>query len=480
MQVGGEAVVVRCAVQPWRAWWRVLVLAALVGFVTAVPAPLSAQQAMKPEGGAPPGDWGTTIVPPTQVPGRRALKKGPDPGGPAAPSAAPAPQKAVVPANRATAATVSGDLSRTRMTLDLTSETTFTIFRMADPFRVIIDLPTVEFELPAGTGREGQGLVAAFRFGLFAPGKARIVVDTKGPVRIANARVVRTETGPGSRLEIDFVASTPTEFAADEIAAAASGFDIEKAVNPPQEAPPEKSRTGRTRPLIVIDPGHGGIDSGAEGTHGLEKDLVLAVAKEIQKALVATRRYDVVMTRTSDVFVSLDQRVRISMQQSADLFLSVHADSLAAKELAQHVRGATLYVLSERASDDFARRMAEKENAADLLAGIRIDTAPGDTQVRNILIDLMRRESATLSSDFRGLLIETMRQRIALAREPARSAPFKVLRQPGSPAVLLELGYISNATDERLMSNEAWQRQVASAVTQAVGTYFKRWKGRHP
>jgi len=457
-----------------------LLLAALAGLGTAIPEGVPAQQPTKPETGAPPGDWGTTVVPPAQGPARRSVKKAPDTAGPVAPAAPPAPTKTVVPAIRATAVAVTGDLSRTRLTLDLTGETAFTIFRMADPFRVIVDLPMVEFDLPAGTGREGQGLVATFRFGLFAPGKARIVVDTKGPVRIGDSRMVHAETGKGSRLEIEFVASTPTEFAADEIAAAASGFDIEKAVNPPQEAPPAKSRTGRTRPLIVIDPGHGGIDSGAEGTHGLEKDLVLAVAKEIQKALMATRRYDVVMTRTSDVFVSLDRRVRISMQQSADLFLSVHADSLAAKELAQHVRGATLYVLSDRASDDVARRMAEKENAADLLAGIRVDTAPGDTQVRNILIDLMRRESATLSSDFRGLLIDTMQQRIALAREPARSAPFKVLRQPGSPAVLLELGYISNATDERLMASEAWQRQVAAAVTQAVSTYFKRWKGRHP
>lgn len=448
-----------------------MALLACVALIAVLASPTLAQPAGTPEA----GEWGTTVVPPGQAPERRAPRKAPETVGPVA---VPVPAKAAQPAIRATAVAVTGDLSRTRMTVDLTTETTFTVFRMADPFRVIIDLPSVEFELPAGTGRNGQGLVTAFRYGLFAPGKARMVVDTKGPVRIGNARMIRTESGQGSRLEIDFVASTPTEFAADEIAAAASGIDIDKAVNPPQETPPEKSRTGRTRPLIVIDPGHGGIDSGAEGSLGLEKDLVLAVAKEIQKALVATRRYDVVMTRSSDVFVSLEQRVRISTQQSADLFLSIHADSLAAKDLAQHIRGATLYVLSEKASDDFARRMAEKENAADLLAGIRVDTAPGDTQVRNILIDLMRRESATLSSDFRGLLIDTMRQRITLAREPARSAPFKVLRQPGSPAVLLELGYISNATDEQLMASEAWRRQLAAAVTQAVGTYFKRWKGR--
>ena len=296
------------------------------------------------------------------------------------------------------------------------------------------------------------------------------MIDTAGPVRVEAARLDTSPSGPGSRLQLDFIATTATEFAADEIAAAASGAGLTQ----PERAPVvEKPSASRARPVIVIDPGHGGIDSGAQGALGHEKDIVLAAAREIRRALLATRRYDIVMTRSSDVFVSLDQRIRLTRAQAADLFLSIHADSLATRELAQSVRGATLYVLSEKASDDRARRMAEKENASDLLAGLEIGKDTADDQVRTILVDLMRRESATLSNDFRSLLISQMRPRTTLSRDPARSAPFKVLRQPASPAVLIELGYISNAEDEKLMASQAWQRTVAEAVTAAVGDYFR-------
>lgn len=426
-----------------------------------------------------PGGWGTTVAPappaPSRPPRSAAPPSPPDIPAITTPSTAQSPPAASRTV-QATAAEVSGDARRTRISFELSGKTTFTAYRMAEPYRVIIDMAGLDFTLPAGTGRQPHGLVTAFRYGLFAPGRSRVVIDTAGPVRIEAARLVPAAKGPGSSLVIELIPTTPTEFAADEIAAAAARFD--EAEPRPADAEPPKS--AKARPVIVIDPGHGGIDSGAEGALGLEKDLVLAVARQIQKALAATRRYEIVMTRTSDVFLSLDQRVRLSMRHSADLFLSLHADSLAARELASYVRGATLYVLSEKATDDRARRMAEKENAADLLAGLHIDTAPNDLQVRDILVDLMRREAATLSNDFRSLLLTQMRPRMPLAKEPARAAPFKVLRQPGSPAVLVELGYISNAEDEKMMGSEAWQRNVAQAVTAAVNDYFKRQVARQP
>jgi N-acetylmuramoyl-L-alanine amidase len=234
----------------------------------------------------------------------------------------------------------------------------------------------------------------------------------------------------------------------------------------------------RAKPVIVIDPGHGGIDSGAEGAQGLEKNIVLSTAKEVRRALLATRRYDIIMTRTTDVFIPLDQRVRIARRAHADLFISLHADSLAEKDRAQMIRGATVYTLAERASDERSRAMAEKENGSDLLAGITATEADDDESVRSILFDLMWRESANLSIDFRRLLVAQMRSRVALARDPFRQGPFKVLRQPGSPAVLLELGYISNTVDEKLMSSLAWQRSVADAVTRAVNEYFTHRSAR--
>ena len=334
---------------------------------------------------------------------------------------------------------------------------------------MIIDLDHVQFHLPTSAGQQGRGLVSSYRYGLFAPGKARVVIDTTGPVRMASAKLQAVPVSPLVRLEVDLVPASATELAAAELASAAETIEAK-----PPDILPARPEKARTKPLIVIDPGHGGIDPGAQGSQGYEKDVVLAVSREIRRALAASRRYEVVMTRTTDVFVSLDQRVRVSRQNQADLFVSVHADSLAQKELAQNIRGATVYTLSEKATDDRSRRLAEKENAADILAGLNVKSGPNDDQVRHILFDLVRRESANFANDFRGLLLQQLRPKLTLAKDPTRSAPFKVLRQPGSPAVLIELGYMSNAEDEKLLGTPAWQRGVGEAVARSIDDYFAR------
>ena len=369
-------------------------------------------------------------------------------------------------------AVLSGDGARTRFVIEMTAKAPFAIFRMTNPSRVVIDIDDVEFRLPQGSGRQERGLVTSYRYGLFAAGKARIVVDTSGPVRIEAARIKEVAGDPVVRLVIDLVPTTATEAAAAEIADAAQAVDLK-----PTETSAVKLSKARSKPVIVVDPGHGGIDPGAQGAHGQEKDVVLAVSREIQRSLLALRRFEVVMTRSTDVFVALDQRVRISRQAQADLFLSVHADSLAQKELAQNIRGATIYTLSDRASDDRAQLLAEKENASDLLAGLNVNGGSNDDQVRNILFDLVRRESANFATDFRGRLLTHLRPKMTLAKDPARSAPFKVLRQPGSPAVLIELGYMSNAQDEKLMESAAWQKSVGDAVAKAVDAFFARRAG---
>jgi N-acetylmuramoyl-L-alanine amidase len=368
-----------------------------------------------------------------------------------------------------TGVALAGDHGRTRIAFDLARPVAASARSLARPFRVIVDLAEAEFRLPAGSGQAGGGLIAGYRFGLIEAGKSRIVLDTTGPARAERVDVVPVAGAGHWRLEIDLVPDTEAALAARELAEAA-------AVRPaPAEAPitPLGGAPGARKPVIVVDPGHGGIDPGAEGATRLEKQIVLDVAREVQRALLATRRYEVVMTRTSDVFVALDERLRISRRHQADLFLSLHADSLASREHARSVRGATVYTLSEEASDEVARRVAEKENAVDLLAGHSV-IGVGDDDVRAILIDLMRRESAIFSAEFRQALIKELRPRIAVAREPSRSGPFKVLRQPGSPAVLIELGYMSNAEDERLMGSREWQAGVSRAITAAVDDHFRR------
>ena len=400
--------------------------------------------------------------------------RGAAPGGPVAKPATGARETDVVA--RASSATpgitLAGDAARIRLTVDLTAETTPSAFRLLDPARVVVDLPGVELARPLSGGPLARGFVTGVRAGLFAPGKLRVVLDTAGPAAVELARVLPAAAGQPARLEVVVVPAGAASARAGEIAAAAGGLRIEM----PQPEEPVKPIEPRrkARPVVVVDPGHGGIDPGAQGGKGVEKDLVLAVAREVRRALLATRRYEVVMTRTTDVFVALDQRVRISRQSNADLFLSLHADTLDSKTLAQSVRGATVYTLSDKATDARAAAVAAKENASDLLAGLDVGQGEGDGSVRDILVDLMRRESANFSTDFRRLLVREMRPRLTLARDPNRSAPFKVLRQPGSPAVLIELGYISNATDEQQMLEPQWQKGVAEAIRLAVDAYFKR------
>ncbi len=208
--------------------------------------------------------------------------------------------------------------------------------------------------------------------------------------------------------------------------------------------------------------------------------MVLAVAQKIKRRLDAIDRYDVRLTRTGDVFVSLDQRVKLSREAGADLFVSLHADSIASKTYAPVVRGASVYTLSEQASDEQARLMAEKENASDLLAGIDLNANREGDEVRSILIDLMKRETANYSADFSRMLTSSMKKTVSLSREPQRSAAFKVLRQTHAPSVLIELGFMSNAADETLMRQSDWQSKVAQSIATAIESFFDKRTARAP
>lgn len=373
-------------------------------------------------------------------------------------------------------AQMSGDKKKTSFTIVLSAGVKAEIVTLANPYRVIIDMPDVAFKLPPGTGRSATGLAIAFRYGLFAEGKARIVIDTDGPVAIDRADMKPLSDGPGLRLSIDFVPTDAATFGSGTGAArAAAAAALEREQKPTVHEENTAQPKARAKPVVMIDPGHGGIDPGAiGGTNLYEKTVVLAVAKQLRAALVATGRYDVVMTRQTDVFVSLDQRLKLSRQRAADLFISLHADSIDAKTLTQAIRGASVYTLSERASDSLARLMAEKENASDLLAGLESTEGEGQDQVRSILIDLLKRETANFSADFSRTLVGRLGKAVPMSREPMRAAAFKVLKQTGSPSVLVELGYMSNAEDEKLMKSAEWQKQVSASIALAVEHYFSR------
>lgn len=371
----------------------------------------------------------------------------------------------------ATGASLTGDPFRTTFRLDLSAGVTAEIYTLANPYRVVVDLPDVAFKLPEGTGQDGGGLVRTFRYGLIAERKARVVLDTTGPVRIERAAMVAADGGRGIVFTFDMITTDPESFGLGTGAGKAAEAD--DAPRPPADGMPPTKRSSKA--VIMIDPGHGGIDGGAVSAGKiLEKDVVLAVGKELGRQLAATGRYDVRMTRASDVFISLDQRLNVSLAQGVDLFISLHADSLAEQNVAQSIRGATIYTLSERASDEQARRMAEKENASDLVAGLNVADSQGDDEVKGILIDLMKRETANFSADFSNVLVRKLRGATALARVPQRSAAFKVLKQTHAPSVLIELGYLSNADDEKLLGSPAWHKKMAASITAAVDTYFSK------
>lgn len=392
-------------------------------------------------------------------------------------------------AAQAKSAVLAGDRKQTTFRLGLSNGVRAEIFTLADPYRVVVDLPEVAFHLPEGSGEKGRGLISAFRYGLVSEGKARIVMDANGPVVIKHAAMTAMQ-GQAVELIVELVPTSAHAFGAGTGAGAqaqpapapaVAARDVAKATPPKpkgsrgQEGDRAANKVTRARPLVVIDAGHGGIDPGTTSAGNVkEKTVVLAVALALRSQLAASGRYDVRMTRQTDVFVPLDRRVQISRELDADLFISLHADAIAQKGLAKNVRGATVYTLSEDASDEEARRMAEKENNSDAVAGLQTSAFEGEGDVRNILIDLLKRETSNFSADFSNILVKRMGQSISLSSRPQRSAAFKVLRQADTPSVLVELGYMSNPKDEELLQSAAWQRRVAASIAAAVDAYFSR------
>jgi N-acetylmuramoyl-L-alanine amidase len=366
-------------------------------------------------------------------------------------------------------AEIKSDAASTKFLLGLSAGVRAEIFTLADPYRVVIDLPDVAFQLPDGTGLKGQGLISGFRYGLLAEGKARVVIDTTGPVVLKRADMT-SRGGSAVELAIELGPTTVQSFGV--------GTGGGRAAAPAKADPPSTPKVlkkDRAKPIILVDAGHGGIDPGAAGASNLkEKTLVLAVAHALKAQLSASGRYDVRMTRSTDVFISLDQRLKMSRDLDADLFVSLHADSIAQKGFAKAVRGATVYTLSEQASDEEARRMAEKENNSDAIAGLQTAKFEEEGEVRNILIDLLKRETSNFSADFSNTLVKRLGTSISLSGRPQRSAAFKVLRQADTPSVLVELGYMSNPEDERLLNSADWQRRVAAAIGTAVDSYFSK------
>ena len=361
----------------------------------------------------------------------------------------------------AVAARLTQDQGGAKLVFDLSRAVEASASALTSPERIVIDMPEVSFRLDPAVGRVGglrdDPLVKDFRFGLFAAGKSRIVIDLARaacPAGVSSRPIV--DGAPAARLTIELKPCNPAAFAAlvrSPAAAAASAPDA-----------PALARA----PAIVLDPGHGGIDGGANGLGGVqEKTLVYEFCAELKRQLEATKRYRVIMTRDGDQYVDLDDRVDIARAANASLFISVHADTLSEDA---DVSGSTVYTAADRASDAEAARIAARENAADNGAGgrKRLD----DPGVADILFDLKRRETRTYAHLFSRTLVDNLRGGAKLNHNPERSAGFVVLKAPEFPSVLVELGYLSNPQDVLSLTSSDWRAKTAGAMVNAIDAFF--------
>ncbi|WP_421724113.1 N-acetylmuramoyl-L-alanine amidase [Bauldia sp.] len=362
-------------------------------------------------------------------------------------------------------ARIVGDENRTRFIADLTRDTKAAVFTLADPYRIVVDMSEVTFRFDQDAAPDMRGLFAAFRYGFISPGKSRMVLDVSGPVRVDKSFVVPPADAQPARLVIDIVPTDRESFleanrAYRESLGVQSAARRDRALSTPQNG---------DLPTVVLDPGHGGIDTGAKGRGGaIEKHVTLEFAEILGEKLKETGHYNVLFTRTDDSFVALGDRVAFAQDNNADLFVSIHANSFRGRS----IRGAIIYTAADEASGKMAAELAELENQVDVLAGL--DVAAEDTdEVRDILIDLTRRETRNFGTVFARNLVKEMKSTTRMFKVPHQQANFRVLEAPDVPSALIELGFVSNADDEKLLLSEDWRANTATSIVEAIDGFFE-------
>jgi len=358
---------------------------------------------------------------------------------------------------------MAGDATRMRVVMQFDVEPQMDWFLLRGPHRMVIELPETRF-LFQPKDLKARGLIRSVHYGRTGEGKSRVILSSKGPFSVELVEVLQNEGAAGYRVAVDLVAASDREFEA--------ALAEQAATTGSTAATPKGDRVGPAidRPAklmtVVIDPGHGGADGGAKGANGtVEKDITLAFALELQEKLRAAGRYQVFMTRDADTFLRLDDRVRIARQHEADLFISIHADTINVKGL----RGATVYTVSDKASDADAQALADRENLSDQLGGIAMEGQ--SHEVADILVDLIRRETHGFSINFARALVDELSTNVGLIKNPHRYAGFKVLRAPDVPSVLVELGYLSNPKDEAQLRDPDWRGRAAASIANAVASF---------
>ena len=359
-------------------------------------------------------------------------------------------------------ARIAGDDARTRVVIELDRPPVFTVHYLADPPRVVVDLPATAFGFPA-KDLDARGLFKDIRYGTMDKDSARIVLTAIKPVKLVLARVQPNEAGKGSRLVLDAEMLPPEQFA--DLIRKQSWTEEDTAADVGPVVPVENVKPSDF--LIAIDAGHGGIDAGAMASDGItpEKQITLAFAKALTDRLNEQSGIKAFLTRDSDAYLSLSQRVTIARQNHAALFISLHADTLKQKD----IRGSTVYTISDRASDRLAADVADRENASDKLAASESKAAP--PEVADILMDLTRRETQAFSVSLAQDVLNSFSGQISMINNPHRYAGFQVLTAPDVPSILVELGFLSNKDDEKLLLDETWRAKLVDRLAEAVRQY---------
>ncbi len=376
----------------------------------------------------------------------------------------------------------------TRFVLDLSENTSFRIYTLADPYRLVLDLPGARWALETKSLTLHRGLVETIRFGQFQPETARIVIDLNAPASVNQAFILPPGQSPDYRLVIDLNEVSKSSFRSSTMGSVKSPEPVTSLqepripedqaeqklalVLPPnmpkpssEHLPAEKGNT--IARLIVIDPGHGGADPGAiAGANIYEKNITLAAARALQ-ILLDEMGHKAILSRRGDKYLSLAERMQTAQEQDADLFVSLHAD----KHSNSKVRGASVYTLSEKASDAETEALAQRENEVDALFDVNF-SQEYDEELRKILISLVQRTTMTCAAKFAGELIPELGKSTKLLGRTHRFAGFKVLKAPNVPSVLVEMGYLSNRKDSSMLLSEKGRYALMNRVATAIASYF--------
>ncbi|MFT4962012.1 MAG: N-acetylmuramoyl-L-alanine amidase [Paracoccaceae bacterium] len=349
------------------------------------------------------------------------------------------------------------DLGRDGVQIDLQLSlgVPYRVFTLDGPPRLVLDFQEVDWSALQDHDMLATDRIKQVQFGTYVPGWSRLVADLGTPMQVASAGITVNAVTGGAHLTLTLTPVSADEFASQTGAPKDARWDLPT----PEDVAKIPAKSPEAPLIVVLDPGHGGIDPGAEQEGVIEKDLMLTFARELRELLLRGGGFEVIMTRDTDHFVSLERRISVAHQAGADVFISLHADSLA--EGLAH--GATVHVLSRDASDVASAKLAERHDRGDLLSGV--DLSDADDQVTDILLDLARQETQPRTEAMADALVSAMAQTGGpMNRRPLRSAAFSVLKAADIPSVLIEIGFMSSPRDLKNLQDQTWRASMAQGI----------------